>query len=128
MINKYIENYKNEIIQKTQELIQIPSVICISNNPHYPFGEPINNALEYMLKLGPLPESRPAALPGPRQPFPAGRKHRHRSPGHGLPVRAGFAGKRPGRLAHNYARRSPQLPGTGPDVRSEEHTSELQSR
>ena len=52
MINKYIENYKNEIIQKTQELIQIPSVICISNNPHYPFGEPINNALEYMLKLG----------------------------------------------------------------------------
>ncbi len=52
MIDKFIENYKNEIIQKTQELIQIPSVISISNHPHHPFGEPINDALEYMLELG----------------------------------------------------------------------------
>lgn len=52
MIDKYIENHKNEIIEKTQELIQIPSVISPSNNPQHPFGEPINDALEYMLKLG----------------------------------------------------------------------------
>ncbi len=52
MINKYIESHKNEIIQKTQELIQIPSVISTSTNPLKPFGESINNALEYMLQLG----------------------------------------------------------------------------
>lgn len=52
MINKYIENHKNEIIQKTQELIQIPSVISVSTNPLKPFGESINHALEYMLQLG----------------------------------------------------------------------------
>lgn len=52
MINKYIENHKDEIVKKTQELIQIPSVISTSNNHLYPFGEPINNALEYMLELG----------------------------------------------------------------------------
>ena len=52
MINKYLENNKNEIIQKTQELIQIPSVIAKSQNSNYPFGKPINDALEYMLNLG----------------------------------------------------------------------------
>ncbi len=52
MIEKYIENRKNEIIQKTQELIQIPSVIANSKNPSHPFGDSINDALEYMLKLG----------------------------------------------------------------------------
>lgn len=52
MIDKYIENHKDEIIQKTRELIQIPSVISDSTNPLHPFGEPINDALEYMLKLG----------------------------------------------------------------------------
>ena len=52
MIHKYIENHKKEIIQKTQELIAIPSVITDSSNPLHPFGEPINDALEYMLKLG----------------------------------------------------------------------------
>lgn len=52
MIEKYIENHKNELIQKTQELIQIPSVISASTNPQHPFGEAINDALEYMLKLG----------------------------------------------------------------------------
>ena len=52
MIHKYIENHKNEIIQKTQELIKIPSVISVSNNALHPFGEPINDALEYMLELG----------------------------------------------------------------------------
>lgn len=52
MIDEYIKNYKDEIIQKTQELIQIPSVISTPSNPHHPFGEPINDALEYMLELG----------------------------------------------------------------------------
>jgi succinyl-diaminopimelate desuccinylase len=52
MINKYIEKHKDEIIKKTQQLIQIPSVISKSNNPQHPFGEHINAALEYMLELG----------------------------------------------------------------------------
>lgn len=52
MLDKYIENHKDEIIKKTQELIQIPSVISSSNNPQHPFGDAIHNALEYVLKLG----------------------------------------------------------------------------
>ena len=52
MLNKYIENHKNEIINKVQELIQIPSIFATSKNPAHPFGESINDALEYMLKLG----------------------------------------------------------------------------
>lgn len=52
MINKYIENCKNEIIKKTQELIQIPSVISNTKNEIYPFGKSINDALEYMMELG----------------------------------------------------------------------------
>lgn len=52
MIHKYIDNRKNEIVQKAQELIRIPSVISPSNNPSHPFGKPINDALEYMLNLG----------------------------------------------------------------------------
>lgn len=52
MIEKYIEEHKNEIIQKTQELIQIPSVISPSKNPKHPFGKSINDTLEYMLNLG----------------------------------------------------------------------------
>ena len=35
MIEKYIENHKNEIIEKTQELIQIPSIISKSHNPQH---------------------------------------------------------------------------------------------
>lgn len=52
MIDKYIDSCQDEIIQKTQELIQIPSVICDSDNPKQPFGKPIHDTLEYMLKLG----------------------------------------------------------------------------
>ncbi len=52
MIDQYIEEHKKEIIENTQKLIQIPSVIAPSNNPLHPFGEPINDALEYMLNLG----------------------------------------------------------------------------
>lgn len=52
MIDKLIERYQNDMIQKTQELIQIPSVFSPSNNPLHPFGKPIHDALTYMLNLG----------------------------------------------------------------------------
>lgn len=52
MLQKIIENYKPEIIQKTQKLIQIPSVNSQSPNPYKPFGENIDKALQYMLRLG----------------------------------------------------------------------------
>lgn len=52
MLENDIENLKEKIIQKTQELIQIPSVYSKSNDPRKPFGENINKALEYMLNLG----------------------------------------------------------------------------
>lgn len=52
MLDKYIDNMKDEIIRKTQELIQIPSVKSASVNSNMPFGIEINNALEYMLELG----------------------------------------------------------------------------
>ena len=52
MLEKIIDNYKNEIIEKTQELIRIPSVHYDSENPAMPFGENVNNALEYILDLG----------------------------------------------------------------------------
>ena len=48
----YIDNLKDEIIQKTQELIRIPSVYSKSNDPLKPFGENANKALEYILDLG----------------------------------------------------------------------------
>ena len=44
MIDKLIERYQNDMIQKTQELIQIPSVFSPSNNPLHPFGKPIHDA------------------------------------------------------------------------------------
>lgn len=52
MLDKYIDNFKNEIITKTQELIQIPSVHEDSKNPYKPFGKNIDAALEYTLNLG----------------------------------------------------------------------------
>ena len=52
MIEKFMNEKKEEIIKKLQGLIQIPSVYEQSNNPKYPFGENINKALEYTLDLG----------------------------------------------------------------------------
>ena len=52
MLDNYIDNLKEEIILKTQELIRIPSVYTKSNNLDKPFGENANNALEYVLNLG----------------------------------------------------------------------------
>ena len=52
MLDNYIKNTKEEMIQKLQELIQIPSVYAESKNPLMPFGENANKALEYILDLG----------------------------------------------------------------------------
>lgn len=52
MLDKYIEQIKQEIINKTQTLIQIPSIYEKSDNPYEPFGKNINKALNYMLSLG----------------------------------------------------------------------------
>lgn len=52
MLENYIENLKDEIIEKTQELIKIPSVHSESNDTLKPFGENANKALEYILNLG----------------------------------------------------------------------------
>lgn len=48
----YIDNLKDEIIEKTQELIRISSVYSKSNDVNKPFGENANKALEYILDLG----------------------------------------------------------------------------
>lgn len=47
-----IKKYKDELIQKTSEIIKIPSVHEESENPEVPFGEETKKALEYILKLG----------------------------------------------------------------------------
>lgn len=52
MFEKYVENFKDEILCKTCRLIEIPSVYEESTNPNMPFGKNANNALEYMLSLG----------------------------------------------------------------------------
>jgi len=52
MLDKFIENSREEIVKKVQELIQIPSVHEDSKDPLKPFGENANKALEYMLNLG----------------------------------------------------------------------------
>lgn len=48
----YINHLKDEIIEKTQELIRIPSVYSKSTDVSKPFGENANKALEYILDLG----------------------------------------------------------------------------
>ena len=52
MLEKTIENLKNDIVRSTQELIKIPSVYEKSDDEKIPFGKNINSALEYMLNLG----------------------------------------------------------------------------
>ncbi|WP_202710327.1 dipeptidase PepV [Sporosalibacterium faouarense] len=49
-LEQLINNYKDEIVQKTQELIKIRSVEE-EGKPGMPFGEGPNEALEYALKL-----------------------------------------------------------------------------
>lgn len=52
MFDKIIEENKNEIINKTCELIKIPSVSQETDNPTLPFGEICTEALNYILELG----------------------------------------------------------------------------
>ena len=52
MIENFIKENQETMIQNLQELIQIPSVFSKSTNPLMPFGEDANKALEYMLNLG----------------------------------------------------------------------------
>ena len=52
MFDKIIEENKNEIINKTSELIKIPSVSMETNDPKLPFGENCTKALNYILELG----------------------------------------------------------------------------
>lgn len=50
---KYVLEHKEEIITRTKELLRIPSVLeKFDPDSKHPFGEDINDALEYMLKLG----------------------------------------------------------------------------
>lgn len=52
MFDKFIESKKQEIINQTCELIKIPSVSTVTDNPSIPFGEHCTKALNYILKLG----------------------------------------------------------------------------
>ena len=52
MLDNVIDNFKNDIVKTTQELIRIPSVYEKSTNEKMPFGKNVNSALEYMLDLG----------------------------------------------------------------------------
>ncbi len=52
MLDNFIENLKNDIINTTCDLIRIPSVYEKSTDVNFPFGKNVNQALEYMLNLG----------------------------------------------------------------------------
>ena len=51
MINKFIEDNKEEILNTICELIKIPSISIESDNPSKPFGEECDKALQYTLDL-----------------------------------------------------------------------------
>ena len=52
MVNKYIEDNKQNIIDSIKECVSYKSVSMKSNNPEAPFGEECKNVLEYVLNLG----------------------------------------------------------------------------
>ena len=52
MLEEYIDNLKNDIIEQTCKIINIPSVSEETNNPEMPFGEGAKKALEHTLELG----------------------------------------------------------------------------
>lgn len=52
MFNEYIDSKKEEILNNLQKIIQIPSVYEKSDNLSIPFGKNVNDALNFMLKLG----------------------------------------------------------------------------
>ena len=51
LLYKYIDASKKYIIKQASKLIQIPSILSESTDKSKPFGEEINNALEYTLNL-----------------------------------------------------------------------------
>ena len=52
MLDEYIDNLRDDIINETCNLINIPSVSDETNNPAMPFGKYANDALNYVLELG----------------------------------------------------------------------------
>lgn len=52
MLDDYIDNLKEEIVNETCNLINIPSVYEKSLDTKMPFGKPANDALLYALELG----------------------------------------------------------------------------
>ena len=52
MFDKFIDEKQDEIISTVSELVKIPSVTTITDNPTTPFGEHCTNALNYILELG----------------------------------------------------------------------------
>lgn len=52
MFDEYIDNLKNEIINQTCNLINIPSVSEETLDSNMPFGKGAKEALEYTLNLG----------------------------------------------------------------------------
>ena len=52
MFDKYIDKKQNEIINTVSELVKIPSVTTVTDNPALPFGEHCTRALNYILELG----------------------------------------------------------------------------
>ncbi len=52
MLDVVIDKYSKAIVEKTQELIRIPSVLSDEDNFNYPFGNNIQKSLEYVLNLG----------------------------------------------------------------------------
>ena len=51
MFDEIIENYKNDIINTTSELIKFPSVSEETNLPDNPFGDNCTNCLNYFLNI-----------------------------------------------------------------------------
>lgn len=52
MLDKFIEENKNEIINTVSELVKIPSISLESSDYSFPFGEHCSKALNYILELG----------------------------------------------------------------------------
>ena len=52
MLDKYVEGFRNDIINETCNLINIPSVSEETVDKSLPFGEGCKKALDYTLNLG----------------------------------------------------------------------------
>ncbi len=52
MFKKYIDSKKDEMIEDLREIVKIPSKLEGYDNPEYPFGKNINDALNKFLSIG----------------------------------------------------------------------------